>query len=67
MAVYYVGRGRLADVLRKFKEEYLHDLAPEDLETDVILKLVGAHQREPERDAADAELRENIVRMMEEY
>ena len=67
MAVYYVGRGRLADVLRKFKEEYLQELAPGDLETDVILKLVATRQIAPDAQAGECELRENIVRMMEEF
>jgi hypothetical protein len=67
MAIYYAGRGRLSDVLRKFKEEYLSGLSQEDLESDVTLRLISASEIKKMTDMSDRELRDHIVRMMEEF
>ncbi len=66
MAVYYVGHGKLSEVLRKFKAEYLAELAPEDLESDVILKLVSTRELANAADLSEAELKDHIIRVIEE-
>lgn len=66
MAVYYVGHGRLSEVLRKFKAEYLDELAPEDLESDVILKLVSTRELREAADLSEADLKDRIIRIIEE-